>query len=329
MTTSEIIRRHASNLFFIVIATVPMVIVSENMFYYIAEPIWSNIFWYAFAAASAFWAIEHFSIRRVVPLFLAGAIFGWVVEGVLVPLIYGHPLFISWTPLAWHAPLSFMLLWYYFRKWSLENAWLKILITSSLLGLFWATWAIVLWLPPGFVPEGGEIADQLILTSGEFTLYAFTYGLTVIAAHLLLGFFWPKQYKPGKIFNVLVAVCVFGYFILNIVILSGIIWAPLYLGILFFILWIALKKNKQNEIGPSAFADLEGHAKVPSLIAMATLPIVASLTYWFLTIIQPSPKSIFQYIYEGYSISMLFIGFGLFFFAYYRTITYKGSSLGT
>ena len=50
-------------------------------------------------------------------LFLAGAVFGWLAEGVVVDTMYGNkdnpfPASISFTGLAWHALISVGVGWY-------------------------------------------------------------------------------------------------------------------------------------------------------------------------------------------------------------------------
>ena len=55
--------------------------------------------------------VRHFRVASFPPLFLCGAVFGWVGEGVVVDTMYGDPtnpfpLSVSWTGLAWHALLT-------------------------------------------------------------------------------------------------------------------------------------------------------------------------------------------------------------------------------
>src|SRR4051812_31155712 len=51
--------------------------------------------------------IGHFHVRSVWAVFLAGALFGWLTEGVIIQTTYESlPLSISFTALSWHALLS-------------------------------------------------------------------------------------------------------------------------------------------------------------------------------------------------------------------------------
>ena len=61
--------------------------------------------------------VRRFKVASFPPLFLCGAVFGWVGEGVVVDTLYGNPtnpfpLSISFTGLAWHALLSVGVGWY-------------------------------------------------------------------------------------------------------------------------------------------------------------------------------------------------------------------------
>ena len=59
-------------------------------------------------------AVTHFRIQEKWGLFLAGALFGWLAEGVLVQTTYeGLPLSLSLTGLSWHALLTIWLGWYW------------------------------------------------------------------------------------------------------------------------------------------------------------------------------------------------------------------------
>jgi hypothetical protein len=59
-------------------------------------------------------AVTHFRIQDKWGLFLAGALFGWLAEGVLVQTTYEElPLSLSFTGLAWHALLTIWLGWYW------------------------------------------------------------------------------------------------------------------------------------------------------------------------------------------------------------------------
>ena len=56
-------------------------------------------------------------VRNIWALFLCGALFGWLTEGVIVQTMYDDfPLNISFTGLAWHALISIWVGWYGYCK---------------------------------------------------------------------------------------------------------------------------------------------------------------------------------------------------------------------
>ena len=64
--------------------------------------------WLAYSLAGYVFlaAVQYFHVRDLWSLFLCGALFGWLTEGVIVQTMYdAFPLQISWTGLAWHALL--------------------------------------------------------------------------------------------------------------------------------------------------------------------------------------------------------------------------------
>ncbi len=65
--------------------------------------------------------IARFRVSGIWALFLAGAVFGWLAEGLVVQTAYDSlPLSISFTGLAWHALISVCVGWYAVRR-ALDN----------------------------------------------------------------------------------------------------------------------------------------------------------------------------------------------------------------
>ena len=97
---------------------------------------------YSLAGYAALAVISIFRVRRPAGVFLAGAVFGWLLEGVVVGTTYEMlPLSISFTGLAWHALISFSI-----GLWALpeilsrrRNLLLPVVIG---IGLFFGAWAI-------------------------------------------------------------------------------------------------------------------------------------------------------------------------------------------
>ena len=80
---------------------------------------------YAFAAWLFLAVVSAFRVRSLAALFLAGAVFGWLIEGVFVQTLYGElPISVSLTGLSWHALITVLFGWY-LLQWSLRfaSAW--------------------------------------------------------------------------------------------------------------------------------------------------------------------------------------------------------------
>lgn len=90
-------------------------------------------------------AIEKWRLNDHRLLFVAGALFGWMVEGVLVAATYeALPFSVSWTALAWHALLSVVWLWDVFPRWMMSRPWTP-LAAGIGIGVLEGAWAITWW----------------------------------------------------------------------------------------------------------------------------------------------------------------------------------------
>jgi hypothetical protein len=79
-------------------------------------------------------------------VFLAGAVYGWLAEGIVVDTMYGNkdnpfPASVSFTGLAWHALISVGVGWYWQARLLTAGNWKQIAMLSVALGLGWRLWA--------------------------------------------------------------------------------------------------------------------------------------------------------------------------------------------
>ena len=91
--------------------------------------------------------LRRFKVASFPSLFLCGAVFGWLGEGVVVDTLYGDltnpfPLSISWTGLAWHALLSVGVGWYLIGKALTQNKPTRTAWLSLAVGVGWGLWAV-------------------------------------------------------------------------------------------------------------------------------------------------------------------------------------------
>src|SRR5689334_20434277 len=79
--------------------------------------------------------VRHCRIAAFPAVFLAGAVFGWLAEGIVVDTMYGNndnpfPASISFTGLAWHALISVGLGWYLQARLLTRGNWKRIALFS-------------------------------------------------------------------------------------------------------------------------------------------------------------------------------------------------------
>jgi hypothetical protein len=223
---------------------------------------------YSLAAFVLLWSIQISQARSFWPIFLAGAIFGWLLEGVIVQTTYEDlPLSISFTGLAWHALISVCIGWHTMRLAIRKGIWTTTLI-SALIGLCYGLWAISWWLEP----DGG-VAD--------FESFALFSGITtslVIVAYWIEAKAGNRPFQPPKslVFLVLlVFILVYGIVVIPSVGLPSAV-LPVLIGIAAYGL-LGYRRMPTSEKMDS----IETRQTSPrNLLGLIALPIVAGLVYW-------------------------------------------------
>jgi hypothetical protein len=90
-------------------------------------------------------AVTHFRIQDKWGLFLAGALFGWLAEGVLVQTTYEElPLSLSFTGLAWHALLTIWLGWYWLPQSLRQKSVWQVVRRAGATGILFGLW-LLMW----------------------------------------------------------------------------------------------------------------------------------------------------------------------------------------
>ncbi len=90
---------------FVLLSAAVLIVFSEKMFWYVTGYSFLDLLLgYFFPTFALLWVIDAFRVRRLAPLFLVGAMFGFLAEGMLVGTLYeGGPLnwfSVSYTSLA-------------------------------------------------------------------------------------------------------------------------------------------------------------------------------------------------------------------------------------
>jgi hypothetical protein len=211
-------------------------------------------------------AVSLFRSRTIWAIFLAGALYGWIVEGVIVWQMYeGLPFTISWTPLGWHVIIDVLLGWYLARRILLKDRYGVTAVFSIILGLFWGLWATWYWQENSLMPPA------------EFALFAlFTGGLWVLANGLLPKFI-GRPFRPSKIETGLLLAITISLFALNILPILPI--AVLVLPPLLTITLFALNRNRKTEDRADVIVALAGRPRRGQYALLGLMPVVAVVVY--------------------------------------------------
>ena len=215
-------------------------------------------------------------------LFLAGAVFGWLAEGVVVDTLYGNatnpfPASISFTGLAWHALISVGVGWYWQAKVLTTGDARKIALFSVAVGLGWGLWAG--WWPA----ELGKANTSLAAFAGH-TVSVF---LPVFAAWVVLGRAGTEWFRPAR-FELPVLLGLVTLFFLGVRVpatpRSALILPPLLLACAH-----GLRRNRSQEKRPDLLETVLGRIQPRSCLPLLLTPVIAVAVYapvavWGLTL---------------------------------------------
>ena len=224
---------------------------------------------YSLLAFAFLWVVATFHVRKLPAIFLSGAVFGWLGEGVVVQTLYAaFPVQIAWTGLAWHALISVLAGWY-----GLQTALRRgtALGFAAGLGLFWGVWAISWWI---------ETPDQ-ITSLADFAGFAFGSTALLGLAYWVAGRAARQPFQPGKWLSILVGLLFLAYYLL--ITLPAAPFSILILPPLLALTLLTLRRNRQMESGSNAMQGLAepGREPVPPgrYLSLVGMPLVACLLY--------------------------------------------------
>ncbi|MCC6231743.1 MAG: hypothetical protein IT580_03820 [Verrucomicrobiales bacterium] len=232
------------------------------------------ITWLAYSAL-AYLFLATLSVMRVGsfwPLFLAGAIYGWLTEGGLASTLYGteasapFPFSIAITALSWHALLSVAVVWFATGR-ALTAARPKpLLLLVTGLGIYWGVWSTFLWR------ESPPIVPSALAFLGHAS----------VASLLLAGAWWlsfrteAHRLRPGWLGTSL-SVCLVGAFYVQHVLRLGMI-AMILLPVLLAVTFAALGRHRAATTNRET-ALFSRCPKTSRFALLLLLPLVATATY--------------------------------------------------
>jgi len=312
---------------FILLSSTVMVFFSEKVFWYVqGYAILELVLFYALPVSVCMWMIDLFRIQRLSGVVLIGALFGFIVEGVLTPVAYESGLLDPVMPayfVGWHGLLSLVFGWYLIRKWMIEGSWKKLLLTGSAFGIFWGLWSLIYRLP-----ENIQEFEEYILTGehwlpgawpvGDYLFYTITFTGMLMIAHWLLGRgIWQPSFK-SKPWEIIILIGILAF------IFAFTVFPIVPLGILKLIAMIALvilplmiNHLQRDEV--SVLSSLEGRIRFSHTFPLLIIPLWATLIYG-LAAIFPPPESWLKTLYESFSIIQALIGAGFFIWAWVDSV---------
>ena len=217
--------------------------------------------------------VRRFRVASFAPLFLCGAVFGWVGEGVVVDTLYGNesnpfPLSISFTGLAWHALLSVGVGWYLTGRALTEEKPTRIILVSLAVGVGWGLWAV--WWP-------AELPAGVDASPWGFARHALACSLPFLLSWFVLGTARPDWFLCSRLATGVLWALVVVIFVAARVPARPI--AALILSPLLLLCWVALRHNARTEQYPDLLDGMLGHIRPHNVPAFFLMPLAAVAVY--------------------------------------------------
>jgi len=214
--------------------------------------------------------VHLFRVRSIWSLFLAGALCGWAIEGIL-PIMYAEmPGALLWPAGSWHVLINVILGWYLLRKLLEKNNHLLTFIVFGALGLFWGFWGTWFWPLEGI----GTIEELTApLTLADFAFFTFFSTFFLASGYYILDRFAGTSFTPSKgefwlwaVLSALGLIVLAQFYALIFCVLAGIVM-------------LILRRNRRIENRESIFSAFTPGIKLSNLLLVFVMPVVANLTY--------------------------------------------------
>ncbi|MCF6277199.1 MAG: hypothetical protein L3J16_00395 [Anaerolineales bacterium] len=228
-------------------------------------------FYYSLATYIFLIVVSRFRANTLWSLFLAGAVYGWLTEGVVVQTVYESlPMNISDTGLSWHALISVCVGWYALRRALLDKSPKRTILWSIGIGIFAG-----LWLPFW----GFDLSTGI----QPFTLSSLA-SLTGVSVPILALSYWlqnrltPIPFTPHKIEIILLV----GLFLLQfgIGVLPVYPFALIVLPPLLIIVLLGLRRHCKNNPNAKTYIEtLAGQIRSLNLLSILLIIPASLITF--------------------------------------------------
>lgn len=322
------LKRSAAGLAFVLLSALIMTTASERVYWYLGgatfDAFLAMAVFYAIPTLAFLWAVGSGPSSRLHQLVLAGAIFGFVVEGVITPVIYedGPLPLLAALFVGWHGLVSVVSFWYFARKWLLERRRRALATGSAVLGFYWGVWSIVYVLPDAL---DGFDEVYPVMNPSDFAIYAMIVGAVFGTAQFLIGFVWPDGFRPGKWGRRGIVALLLGY--ASLAVLPVVPWAPVKFAVLVGgALWLLRRSREADPEEPTLFAALSGRVQLGDVVIVMVGPAVAALTYASVWSMELSEEAI-QGVFAAFSGLQVLAGLVAFGWAAWRSLRREATDL--
>jgi hypothetical protein len=222
---------------------------------------------YSIAAYLFLAIVARFQARSAEAVFLAAAIFGWFVEGVIVQTMYEDlPLSISFTGLAWHAVITVMVGWRLLPRMLAAGRPLPLLALVTGLGIAFGLWSMIWWVEaPPATPPIAYAGYTLVMTA----ILAAAYALSSRPAFL--------RFEPSRVEWIILVAIVLALFAFVAVPAAPV--AIVILPPLAALAVLGLRQMQKLSSPPSPEGPPVTALRLRRLAALLLIPLTASATY--------------------------------------------------
>jgi hypothetical protein len=216
-----------------------------------------------------FLALNHFQVKTLMGLFLAGALFGWATEGVIIPIVYeAIPFSFLFPSVTWHAMVDVVLGWYLIRLLMRKHNPLLSIAMFAILGAAWGAWGTWFW---------GEAETPAPLTPSVFTQYVWVTSMVWVFGMIIMDRFGTVVFTPSR-WEIGIVLGVVGI----LAAMMAIAVLPLSLLLIPLIGWtLAALRRLSGREDQAILAPLEVYPRWWQYPLALLMPLTASLVYPF------------------------------------------------
>jgi hypothetical protein len=217
--------------------------------------------------------VSRFKVASFSSLFLCGAVYGWLDEGVVVDTLYGNatnpfPLSVSFTGLAWHALLSIGVGWYFIGEALTEKKPTRTALISLAVGIGWGLWSV--WWP-------SELGKEANTSVWGFASHALPCSILFMLAWVVFGLARPDWFQRSGLATLVLWGLVVAVFLAARVPARP--YGALILPPLLTACWVGLRRNALTQHGSNVFDGILGRIRIPNVMILVLIPLTAIAVY--------------------------------------------------